>query len=104
MAVQPFSGSWPLFHIRNLDTIDRATWTGNEPVGRPIPTHRITQTQNKCTYTSVPRKEFEPTIPEFERAKSVNTLVRAATAIDLRYAWSLIKRKFVPELKLSATL
>jgi hypothetical protein len=43
--------------------------------------HRTTQTQNNLTQTSMPRVGFEPTIPVFERAKTVYALDRAATMI-----------------------
>jgi hypothetical protein len=39
----------------------------------------LTQTQNK--QTSMPQVGFEPTIPVFERAKTVHVLDRAATVI-----------------------
>jgi hypothetical protein len=58
---------------------------GDQPVARPLPTHRTTQTQNKRTQTSMPWVEFEPTIPAFERAKTVHVLDRAATVIGKRY-------------------
>jgi hypothetical protein len=35
--------------------------------------------QNKRTHTSMPRVGFEPTIPVFERAKTVHALDREAT-------------------------
>jgi hypothetical protein len=41
----------------------------------------LTQTQNKHKQTSMPRVVFEPTIPAFERAKTVHALDRAATVI-----------------------
>jgi hypothetical protein len=41
----------------------------------------LTQTQNKHQQTSMPRAGFEPTIPAFERAKTVHDLDRAATVI-----------------------
>jgi hypothetical protein len=41
-----------------------------------------TQTQTKRTQTSMPRVRFEPTIPVFERAKTVHALDRAATTIS----------------------
>jgi hypothetical protein len=47
MALQPFVGPWPLFQF--LDPIYRVSgtpWTGDQPVARPLPTHRTTQTQN----------------------------------------------------------
>jgi hypothetical protein len=54
---------------------------GDKPVARPLPKHRATQTQNKRTQTSMPRAGFEPTIPAFERAKTVHSLDREATVI-----------------------
>jgi hypothetical protein len=65
-----------------LYTIGRTPWTGDQPVARPLPTHR-TQTQNKRTQTSMPRVEFEPTTPVFEQAKTVHAVDRAATVIAL---------------------
>jgi hypothetical protein len=59
-----------------LNTVDRTPWTGDEPVARPQPTHRTTQTQ-----ISMPRVVFEPTIPAFEWTKTVHALERAATVI-----------------------
>jgi hypothetical protein len=53
-----------------LDTIGRTSWTGDQPVGRPLPTHRTTQTQNKRAQTSMPWVGFEPTVPVLERAKT----------------------------------
>jgi hypothetical protein len=44
----------------------------------------LTQTQNKRTQTSMPRVGFEPTIPAFERTKTVHALDRAATVIGRR--------------------
>jgi hypothetical protein len=55
--------------------------TGDQPLTRPLTTHRTTQPQNKLTQTSMPQVGFEPTIPAFERAKTVHTLERAATAM-----------------------
>jgi hypothetical protein len=45
--------------------------------------HRTTQTQIKHTQPSIPRMEFEPTTPLFERAKTVGALDHAATVIGL---------------------
>jgi hypothetical protein len=41
----------------------------------------LTQTQNKHRHTSMPQVGFEPTIPAFERAKTVHALDRAANVI-----------------------
>jgi hypothetical protein len=42
MALQPFVGPWPIFQL--LDP-----WRGDQPVARPLPKHRTTQTQTKRT-------------------------------------------------------
>jgi hypothetical protein len=59
-----------------LYTVGRTPWTGEQPVARPLPTHKTTRTQK-----SMPRVGFEPTIPVFERAKTVHALDCAATVI-----------------------
>jgi hypothetical protein len=46
------------------------------PVARPLPAHTTSRTE-----TSMPQVGFEPTIPVFERAKTVHALDRAATGI-----------------------
>jgi hypothetical protein len=83
MAVQPFVGFWPLFQFLDLFfyTVGRTPWTGDQPVARPLPAHRTVQTQNKRTQTSIPQVVFGPTIPVFERAKTVHAVDRAATVI-----------------------
>jgi hypothetical protein len=67
---------------------------GDQPVARRQPTHRTTQTQNKRTQTSMPRMEFEPTTPVFERAKTVHTLDLAATVTGIAET-SLLGRAIV---------
>jgi hypothetical protein len=48
MALQPFVEPWPLIQFRNhFYTDSRTPWTSDQPVARPPPTHRTTQTQNK---------------------------------------------------------
>jgi hypothetical protein len=42
-------GSFSNFLI--LYTVGRTPWKGDQPVARPLPTHRTTQTQNKRTQT-----------------------------------------------------
>jgi hypothetical protein len=74
-------GPWQLFQFLNPYTVGRTPWTEDQPVARPLPTHRTTQTQNKHRETSMPRAGFEPTIPVFERAKMVHALDRDATVI-----------------------
>jgi hypothetical protein len=67
-------GPWTLFQFLNLYTVGTIPCTGDQPIARPLPTHRTSQTQNKCTQTSMPRVGFEPTIPVFERANTVHAL------------------------------
>jgi hypothetical protein len=74
-------GPWPLFQFLNLYTVSRTPW-GISPSQGPLPTHRTTQTQNKSTQTSIPQVGFEPTVPMFERVKTVHALERAATVFD----------------------
>jgi hypothetical protein len=51
MALQPCVGPWPLLHFRNLFCTDsRTPWTSDQPVTRPLLTHRTTQTQNERTH------------------------------------------------------
>jgi hypothetical protein len=54
---------------------------GDQPVARPLPAHRTTQTRNKRKQTSMPRVGSEHTIPVFEKAKTVYALNHAATVI-----------------------
>jgi hypothetical protein len=54
------------FSFLILYTVGRTPWTGDQPVARPLPTHRTTQTQNKGTQTSMHWLGFEHTIPAFE--------------------------------------
>jgi hypothetical protein len=71
-------GPWLLFEFLNLYIVGRTPWMGDQPVTRPLPTHRTTQTQNKLTQISMPRVGFELTIPVFEWAKTVHALECAA--------------------------
>jgi hypothetical protein len=83
MALQPFDGPLPLFSFLIIYTVGRTPWTGHQPVARPLPIHRTTQTQNKRAKTSIPLVGFEPTTLVFERAKTVHALDRAATEVGI---------------------
>jgi hypothetical protein len=72
------------FSFLILYTFGRTPWTGDEPVTKPLPTHRTAQTQNKRTQTSMPWMGFEPAIPAFERSTSVHALDRTATVIGIQ--------------------
>jgi hypothetical protein len=47
-----------------LQTVSSTPWTEDQPVERPLPTQRTTQTQNKRAQTSIPLVGFEPMIPD----------------------------------------
>jgi hypothetical protein len=85
-------GPWPLFSFLIYTQFCKTPRTGYEPVARPLPTRRTIQTRNKCTQTYMPRVGFETTIPEFEQAKTVHALDRAATVIGV--SWSTILNYF----------
>jgi hypothetical protein len=76
-----FYSPWPPFQFLNLHTVGMTPWAGDQPVGRPLPTHRTTRTQNKRTQTYMLRVGFEPMTPVFQRAKTVHALDRAGTMI-----------------------
>jgi hypothetical protein len=76
-----FWGLGRLFRFFILYTVGRTHLTRDQPVARPLPTHRTTQTQNKRTQTSMPWVRFEPRIPALKRAKTVHALDRAAIVI-----------------------
>jgi hypothetical protein len=52
MALELFVEPWPLFQFLDPKTVGRTPWTGDQPVVRPLPTHRTTLTQNKRTQKS----------------------------------------------------
>jgi hypothetical protein len=79
MALEPFAGPGSFFGFLILYRVGRTPWTRDQPVWRPLPTHRTAQTQNKRTQTSMPWVEFEPSTSVFERTKRVHSLDCAAT-------------------------
>jgi hypothetical protein len=74
-----------LIHTQSVELLGQ----GINLVARSLPTHRTTQTQNKRTQTFMPLLGFEPTIPVFERSKTIHASDRAAIVIGVeqyRYA------------------
>jgi hypothetical protein len=57
-----------VFSVLVLYTVGRATWIGDQPVGRPLPTHRINARRRPClewdwnprSQRSSERKQFMP--------------------------------------------
>jgi hypothetical protein len=79
MVRRPFVEPWPIFQLLNQYIVGRTPWIGDQPLTRPLPTCRTTQTRNKRTQTSMPSVGFEPTISVCDRAKTVHALDRAVT-------------------------
>jgi hypothetical protein len=84
---------WALaaFQFLIFYTVGRTPWMGVHSVSRPLATHRTTQIQNKLTRISMPRVGFEPTIPVFERGKTVHALERASTEIGRPRTYMTLK-------------
>jgi hypothetical protein len=81
MALQPFDEDFSSFlSFLILYRVGKTPWTGDQPVARPLRTHKTTQTEYR-TQTSMLWVWFEPTIPVCERAKTVHSLDHAATLI-----------------------
>jgi hypothetical protein len=59
------------FSFLILYTVGRTPWKGDQPIARPLPTHRTTETQNKRTRTSMPQAGLEPTIPASEDSSCI---------------------------------
>jgi hypothetical protein len=85
----PLLGLSRFFSFLILYVVGRTPWTGNQPVARPLSTHRTIQTQNKRTQTSVLWVGFKPMIPVFEQAKEVHDLYRADTVIGRTLIYSV---------------
>jgi hypothetical protein len=84
MALQPLFDLGGFFSFLILYTVRRTLWTGRSARRKAATyTQNKTQTQNKRTHTqtSVPSVGFEPTIPAFERVKTIHGLDRTATVI-----------------------
>jgi hypothetical protein len=86
MALQPIVGPWPplqLLHI--LFTDGRTSWTSDQPITRPLPTHRTTQTQNKSILRH-PCLEWDSN-PWSQRSseRRQHALDRAATVIGASF-------------------
>jgi hypothetical protein len=73
------------FSFLILHTVGTTPWTGDQPVARPLPAHRTAETQNKHTQTSMPQVGSKPTIPAFERVKTVHASDSAATVTAIRH-------------------
>jgi hypothetical protein len=53
MAVHPYVGPWPFFSFFILYTVGRTPSKGDQPVARPLPTHRTTQKRINAHNTDI---------------------------------------------------
>jgi hypothetical protein len=94
-------GLW-FFQFHDHFTDGKTPWTGDQPIARPLPTRRTTQTQNKCTQTFMPWVGVESMPPGFERLKTVHALDRVAnhgcTVTSFTVLFFLLKLLFPLEL------
>jgi hypothetical protein len=81
MALSSFVGPWPLFQFLNLYTIGGTPWTADQPLARPLPIHRTTQTQNNAHRHPYLEWDSKPTISALKRVKTVHALGCVATKI-----------------------
>jgi hypothetical protein len=65
-------GYWLLFQFLNPYINGRTPWTGDQPIARPLSTHRTTETYIKRKKTSMHRVQLEPTIQVFDPAKTAH--------------------------------
>jgi hypothetical protein len=73
------------FSFLILYTVGWTPWTGDQPVARPLPTHRTAETHNKRTHPSMPIVGFEPMTTVFQRPKAVHASDLAATVVGTSY-------------------
>jgi hypothetical protein len=102
VALQAFVGPWPL-QFRDLFYTDgRTLWMSDQPVARPLHTHRTTQTQNKrtqkhpCLFSGIRTHD-----PSIRATKTVHALDRVVTIISACFPLS---RCNVDEIKFSIKL
>jgi hypothetical protein len=69
------------FSFLILYTIGRTSWTGDQPVTRPMPTHRWTQTQNKRTQYRHPCLERD-SYPRAQRSSERRSCLRPCSHCD----------------------
>jgi hypothetical protein len=74
---------WTLAAFQFLELLQSVGLLGRGSARRKA----ATCTQNKSTHTSMPQVGFEPTIPVFERVKTVHALEGAATVIGPQHIY-----------------
>jgi hypothetical protein len=90
MVLQPLWIFAAFLQILNAYADGRTPWTVDQPIARPLPTHRTTQTQNKGIQTSMLRVGFEPMSPEFRQTKTVHALDGVLSVIIFIHSSSVL--------------
>jgi hypothetical protein len=63
ISLQPFVGPWPTFQFLDpIYTVGMTSWTGDQPVARPLSRHIATQNQNKRTQYGYPCLERDHSV------------------------------------------
>jgi hypothetical protein len=83
------------FSFLILYTVGRTPWTSDQPVARPIPTYRTTETQNKCwqpclewdsnprSHRSIEQRQFMPqTARPLRSARSRTYIIKILINLD----------------------
>jgi hypothetical protein len=68
------------FSFLILYAVGRTPWTGDQPIARPLPTHRTTQTQKKSRHPCL-KWDSNPQSQCLRGAKTVHVLDRADTVV-----------------------
>jgi hypothetical protein len=77
----PLLGPGLCFSFVILYTVGRTPWTGDQPVTRPLPTHRTVQTKNKRTQTSNASSGIRTHVPSVRADEDSSCLSGGATVI-----------------------
>jgi hypothetical protein len=76
VALQPFVGPWPRLRFVTMYKDSMTAWMGDQPVVRPLPTHRTAQTQQKRAHTYMPQVGFEPATPSVRAGEECISCLR----------------------------
>jgi hypothetical protein len=97
VALRPSVEPWPLLQFRNLFYTDRTPWRSHQPVARPLPIYRTTQTQNKHTHISMPLSWIRTQDPSVRAKEDSSGLRRRRGHCDRLY-YILVMVKLLKEL------
>jgi hypothetical protein len=71
-------GPWSLFRLLNVYTVGRTPWTGDQPVARPLLTHRTAHTAEIHASSGIRTHD-----PSVRAGEDGSCLIRPAALIDV---------------------